>query len=153
MDIDIDIVVYDFDLTTECIVHQLSNGVHFVSYHTTVRDVPPSQNGYGCFFFFGAAAVAPAVAAREEETSLTWTLLLLARDDFESAATGMASRGQMDMDMAVSSCCGMERRGELIDSPRRRKREVRSHHLLHLFRYGSSISPVRDNYARRQSDS
>ena len=152
MNIDIDIVVYDSDLTTEYIIHQLSNSVHLISYHTAVRDVPPSQNGYGCFFFFGAAAVAPAVAAREEETSLTWTLLLLI-GDFESAATGIASRGQMGEDMVVSSCCGMERRGELIDSPRRRKREVRSHHLLHLFRYGSGISPVRDNYARRQSDS
>ena len=99
--------MYDSDLTTECIVHQLSNSVHFVSYHTTARDIPPSQNGYGCFFFFGAAAVAPAVAAREEETSLTWTLLLLARTDFESAATGMANCGQMDVDMAVSSCCGI----------------------------------------------
>ena len=112
--IDIENEVYDSDLTTECVVsNSLHFHFHFIPYYT-VRNVPPSQNGYGCFFFFGAAAVAPAVAAREEETSLTWTLLLLARGDFESAAMGMASRGQMNVDMVVSSCCGMERRGELI---------------------------------------
>ena len=66
----IDIEVYDSDLTTECVVsNSLHFHFHFISYYTA-RDVPPSQNGYGCFFFFGAAAAGPAVAAREEDTSL-----------------------------------------------------------------------------------